>query len=158
MPCAQACRAFTSACLSKVARRVYSLHSGRWGLSWGGLGYTYDTNPDAEARREPSDEEIAREQGEAVSMHPSTFQWGAECAFAERFSADEAAQIYAAFEPVDRELCRSFRLSAQEYEEGAYERRDPENRFFHGSTTMPRLSDEPRGWAELMATQAAPRL
>ena len=125
-PCAQALRAFTSACLSKVARRLYSVHSGRWGLSWGRLGY------EADARRErgwpPTDAEIAAEQREAVSMHPSTFQWGAECAFAERFSANEAAEIYAAFEPLDRELGRTFCLTAREFAEGAYEKRDPETR------------------------------
>ena len=67
----------------------------RWGLSRAGLGY------EADVRRERgwplTDAEFAAEQREAVSIHPSTFQWGAECAFAERFGANEAAETYAAF-------------------------------------------------------------
>ena len=56
----------------------------RWGLSRAGLGY------EADVRRERgwplTDAEFAAEQREAVPMHPSTFQWGAECAFAERLT------------------------------------------------------------------------
>lgn len=59
-------------------------------------------------------------------MHPVNFPVEAECDFAERFSANEAAEIYAAVESIEKDLCRSFRLTARELTEAAHEKRDPE--------------------------------
>jgi hypothetical protein len=84
-----ASRRHSTACLSKQARRVYSLANDEWGLRWG-----YADNS----------EEL--ERNEALSMHPQTLQWGGD--IAALFSPEEAAQVWAAFRPVDEALAASF--------------------------------------------------
>ena len=83
-----ASRRHSTACLSKQARRIYSLVTGTWGLRWGYGANGADDTGDRDA-----------EEAEARSMHPMTLQWGAE--IAADFTADEAAKVWRAFRPVD---------------------------------------------------------